>query len=68
MCESGPVFDVLQLTEGYPAVLFGIQEKALTLAVQKSDHNKSVARNRCIPVEKTLHHSPVEFCVQVNST
>jgi hypothetical protein len=38
------------------------------VAVRKSSHNKSVARNRCIPLEKTLRCSPVEFCVQVNST
>jgi hypothetical protein len=44
-----------------------LRRKALTLAVWKSDSNKSVARNQCIPVEKTCP-SPVEFCVQVNST
>jgi hypothetical protein len=43
-----------------------LRRKALTLAAQKSDSNKSVARNQCIPVEKTLHHSLVEFYVQVN--
>jgi hypothetical protein len=41
-----------------------LRRKALTLAVGKSDCNKSVARNRCIPDEKTLRRSPVEFCVQ----
>jgi hypothetical protein len=36
--------------------------------MQKSDSSKSVARNWCIPVEKTLCHSSIEFYVQVNST
>jgi hypothetical protein len=34
--------------------------------MRKSDCDKSVARNWCIPSEKTLRCSPVEFCVQVN--
>jgi hypothetical protein len=45
-----------------------LRRKALTLAVQKSGSNKSEAGNGCNPVEKTLHCSPVDFCVKVNST
>jgi hypothetical protein len=45
-----------------------LRRKSLTLVIRKSKSNKSVARIRCVPVEKTLHHSPVEFYVQVNST
>jgi hypothetical protein len=43
----------------------------LTLAVRTVAEvrlNKSVSRNRCIPVEKTLGRSRVEFYLQVNST
>jgi hypothetical protein len=36
--------------------------------LRKSDRNKSVARIPCVPTEKALRRSPVEFCVQVNST